>query len=814
MSEQNKRSNQASGPEMKSSGKIGGEFQKAQNFEHLSVRNQIFDEFYSKYLESLSTLPSETIQITLPNGGSKTGTSFKTTPLDVAKEISRSLAERVIVAKVKYLRKLVVDNIVCADEDHDEEQKDSEFELFDLFRPLEGDCELQLLTYDDPEGKMVFWHSSAHILGASLEKVYGAHLCIGPPLNPGFFYDSYMGQESLTRENYEEINKAANEVIQKKFPFQRVVLSKSEALELFKFNPFKVQLITNKIPEGGKTTAYRCGQLIDLCTGPHLLDTGKVKAFAVTNNSSSYWLGKADNDSLQRVYGVSFGSKKELDEYIHLQEEAEKRDHRKVGTAQNLYFWHPFSAGSTFFEENGARIYNKLIQLIRSEYSVRGFIEVHSPNLFNANLWKTSGHYAKYKDDMFMFDIEGQEFGMKPMNCPGHCLIFDHSLRSYKDLPIRMSEFGVLHRNEMSGALTGLTRVRRFVQDDCHIFCRKDQIESEVDGALDFLDYIYRILGFNYELELSTEPPNSLGGRELWAMAEGQLAKSLDKLGKPWVVKKGEGAFYGPKIDIKVYDALKRKHQCGTIQLDFNLPKRFNLQFKTGNPDVDVENEISVYPDMVEQPIKTGFDRPVIIHRAILGSLERMIAILTEQTGGRWPFWLNPRQVALLPVSEAHLDFAHKVKNRLTLEGFFAEVDTASLTLNKKIRNAQIEQFSFIAVIGHEEVGSKTLDVRDRDTNASLGKLKVTDFIAFLKTHLPKPSEARLKLESESFFEEEVQVTNTISLETLNETLERNTFVAGNELTAEDWRIFKAINRVDEKFPHILRWFNHLKSIS
>ena len=814
MSEPNKRSNQASGPELKSFGKIGGEFHKAQNFEHLITRNQIFDEFYSKYQQSLSQLPSEAITITLPNGSVKAGTSFKTTPLDVAKEISRSLAERVIVAKVKYTRKLVVDNIVCADDDHIEESKDTGFELFDLFRPLEGDCEMQLLSYEDQEGKMVFWHSSAHILGASLEKAYGAQLCIGPPLNPGFFYDSYMGQESLTRENYEEINKAANEVITKKFPFQRIVLNKQEALELFKFNPFKVQLIQNKIPEGGKTTAYRCGQLIDLCTGPHLLDTGKVKAFAVTNNSSAYWLGKAENDSLQRVYGVSFGSKKELEEYIFLQEEAERRDHRKVGTTQNLFFWHPFSAGSTFFEENGAKIYNKLVDLIRSEYKVRGFTEVHSPNLFNANLWKTSGHYAKYKDDMFMFDIEGQEFGMKPMNCPGHCLIFDHSLRSYKDLPLRMAEFGVLHRNEMSGALTGLTRVRRFVQDDCHIFCRKDQIESEVDGALDFLDYIYRVLGFNYELELSTKPENALGGKSLWDMAEGQLAKSLDKLGKPWKLNPGDGAFYGPKIDIKVYDALKRKHQCGTIQLDFNLPKRFNLQFKTGHPDKDVENEIVEYPDLVEQPIKTGFDRPVIIHRAILGSLERMIAILTEQTGGRWPFWLNPRQIALLPVSEAHLDFAHRVKNRLTLEGFNAEVDTASLTLNKKIRNAQIEQFSFIAVIGQDEVNSKTLDVRDRDTNASLGKLEIPDFLAFLRTHLPKPSEARQKLESEAFFEDEVQVQSRIQLRVLNETLERNTFVSGNEVSAEDWRIFKALTEVNPKFPHILRWFNHLKSIS
>jgi threonyl-tRNA synthetase len=414
-----------------------------------------------------------------------------------------------------------------------------------------------------------------------------------------------------------------------------------------------------------------------------------------------------------------------------------------------------------------------------------------------------------------MFEIEGQEYGMKPMNCPGHCLIFDHTLRSYKDLPLRISEFGVLHRNELSGALTGLTRVRRFVQDDCHIFCRKDQIESEVNGCLDFLDYIYRLLGFNYELELSTRPESGLGSKELWEIAENQLSKSLDKLGKPWKINPGDGAFYGPKIDIKVYDALKRKHQCGTIQLDFNLPKRFNLQYKTGTPDKESENEIIEYPDMIEQHVKVGFERPVIIHRAVLGSLERMIAILTEQTGGKWPFWLNPKQVALLPVSELHLDFANRVKNRLLLEGFFAEVDTASLTLNKKIRNAQIEQFSYIAVIGHDEVEAKTVDVRDRDTNASLGKMKISEFVAFLNQQMPKPSEARVKLEGEAFFEEEVKVVTSLSLPLLNETLERNTFIAGNQVSAEDWKVFTSIKKLNaEKYPHVARWFNHLKSIS
>ena len=812
------RANAASGPEINASvGKIGGAFEKKQNAEFLTTRLALFEMLYARYQESQKSYPEENITVSLPNGGSKTGVAFKTTPGEIAKAISRSLLEKTIVAKVKYTRRLVVEDVVCADEDHPDENKveSAGFELYDLNRPLEGDCELQLLSFDDPEAKVVFWHSSAHILGASLEKIYGAQLCIGPPLNPGFFYDSYLGNNHLTQDNYSEITKGATEFINQKHPFQRVVLSKQEALELFNYNPFKVQLIQNKIPENGKTTAYRCGHFIDLCTGPHVPDTGKIKAFSVTNNSSAYWLGKAENDSLQRVYGVSFPTKKELEEYIKIQEEAAKRDHRKLGVAQELYFWHPFSAGSTFFDQNGARIYNKLIEFIRGEYAVRGFTEVISPNLYSANLWKTSGHYAKYKDDMFMFDVEGQEFGMKPMNCPGHCLIFDHSLRSYKDLPLRFAEFGVLHRNELSGVLTGLLRVRRFVQDDSHIFCRRDQISEEVDRCLDFLDYVYRQFGFEYELDLSTKPANALGSDGLWAEAERQLAESLNKFGKPWKINAGDGAFYGPKIDIKVYDALKRKHQCGTIQLDFNLPKRFNLQYKTGTPDKASENEPMTYDDMVEQTVKVGFDRPVIIHRAVLGSIERMMAILTEQTGGKWPFWMNPKQVALIPVSEAHIEFAEKVKNRLLLEGFFAEVEYASLTLNKKIRNAQIAQFNFIAVIGNSELESKSVDVRDRDSNSSIGKFSIGDFVRFLKGHLLKNSEVRDHLISNAYYDDIVEVTQSIRLPLLNETLERSSFVNGQEISVEDWRIHKALKSVDsQKYPHIARWYNHLKSIS
>ncbi len=535
---------------------------------------------------------------------------------------------------------------------------------------------------------------------------------------------------------YAEIEKSVKEVTTKNYDYQRLTLTKQQALELFQSNPFKVQLITNKVPENGKTSAYRCGNLIDLCMGPHLPRTGMVKAFKVTKNSSCYWLANNKNDTLQRIYGVSFKSKKELDEYVKLQEDIEKRDHRNVGRHQDLFMHHDLSPGSTFFYKHGASIYNKLVDFIRREYVVRNFNEVITPNIFNIKLWKTSGHYKNYKDNLFLLKVENQCFGLKPMNCPGHCLMFDSKVRSYKELPIRMADFGVLHRNEISGALSGLTRVRRFQQDDAHIFCAPNQITQEIMNSLDFLDYIYSVFGFHYELFLSTRPEKALGDIKLWDQAEKALEEALNKFGKPWKLNPGDGAFYGPKIDIKLYDALKRQHQCGTIQLDFQLPIRFNLQFKTEEnvtqQTVDKEKELhkneehnkDVYgkdewDDEVftwqEHPVKPGYARPVIIHRAILGSVERLIAILIEHTAGKWPFWLSPRQAVVCTVSEKFNAYAEKVHKRLVLEGFNAELDISNQTLNKKVRNGQLEQFNYICVVGEEEEKQGSVDVRSRE---------------------------------------------------------------------------------------------------
>lgn len=510
-------------------------------------------------------------------------------------------------------------------------------------------------------------------------------------------------------------------------------MTKAELLEMFKYNPFKVRIINEKI-DTEKTTVYRCGSLIDLCRGPHVRHTGKIKAMKVTKvsalsdvnigvllwclqnislqNSSTYWEGKADAETLQRVYGISFPDPKQLKEWEKFQEEAAKRDHRKIGREQELFFFNELSPGSCFFQPRGAHIYNKLVEFIKLQYRKRGFQEVITPNMFNAKLWQTSGHWQHYAENMFSFEVEKETFALKPMNCPSHCIIFDNRNRSWRELPLRLADFGVLHRNELSGALTGLTRVRRFQQDDAHIFCTPEQIKDEIEGCLDFLWHVFQTIGFTINLVLSTRPDNYLGEIETWNAAEKALEDALNKFGQPWKLNPGDGAFYGPKIDITITDALRRPHQCSTIQLDFQLPIRFNLNYITDSGEKR---------------------RPVIIHRAILGSMERQIAILTENFAGKWPFWLSPRQVMVVPVGQAYYDYAKSVSQELYALGFQAEVDLDDGdTMNKKIRNAQLAQFNFILVVGEKERAANTVNVRTRD-NKVHGEVSMTDLITKLK---------------------------------------------------------------------------------
>uniref|UniRef100_A0A182XNS7 threonine--tRNA ligase n=1 Tax=Anopheles quadriannulatus TaxID=34691 RepID=A0A182XNS7_ANOQN len=653
--------------------------------EFIDHRIKIYDELMAQYKEELEKREKTPIKVTLPDGKQVDGLSWQTTPYDVARGISQGLADNTVIARVNN-------------------------ELWDLDRPLEGDCKLQLLKFDDPDAQAVFWHSSAHILGEAMEKRYGGHLCYGPPIDNGFYYDMFLEGSGISNQDYGALESEVKRIVKEKQPFERLEMKKADLLRMFEYNQFKVRILNEKVTTE-TTTVYRCGPLIDLCRGPHVRNTGKVKALKVVKNSATYWEGKADAETLQRVYGISFPDPKQLKEWEKIQEEAAKRDHRKLGKEQELFFFHELSPGSCFFQPKGAHIYNTLMGFIRSEYRKRGFQEVISPNIYNAKLWQTSGHWQHYAENMFSFESEKETFALKPMNCPGHCLMFDHRNRSWRELPLRMADFGVLHRNELSGALTGLTRVRRFQQDDAHIFCMPDQIREEITGCLDFLRHVYTIFGFTFNLVLSTRPEKYLGEIEVWNEAEKALADSLDKFGEPWKENPGDGAFYGPKIDITIMDALKRNHQCATIQLDFQLPIRFNLNY------IDDSGEKK---------------RPVIIHRAVLGSVERMIAILTENYAGKWPFWLSPRQVMVVPVGPAYDDYADQVRQRLHEAGFMVEADLdAGDTMNKKIRNAQLAQFNFILVVGEKERSSETVNVRTRD-NKVHGEVTVNDLVTKL----------------------------------------------------------------------------------
>ncbi|PNJ62382.1 TARSL2 isoform 1 [Pongo abelii] len=651
-------------------------------FEILKKDHQLLLAIYGKKGDT-----SNIITVRVADGQTVQGEVWKTTPYQVAAEISQELAESTVIAKVNG-------------------------ELWDLDRPLEGDSSLELLTFDNEEAQAVYWHSSAHILGEAMELYYGGHLCYGPPIENGFYYDMFIEDRAVSSTELSALENICKAIIKEKQPFERLEVSKEILLGMFKYNKFKCRILNEKV-NTATTTVYRCGPLIDLCKGPHVRHTGKIKTIKIFKNSSTYWEGNPEMETLQRIYGISFPDNKMMRNWEKFQEEAKNRDHRKIGKEQELFFFHDLSPGSCFFLPRGAFIYNTLTDFIREEYHKRDFTEVLSPNMYNSKLWEASGHWQHYSENMFTFEIEKDTFALKPMNCPGHCLMFAHRPRSWREMPIRFADFGVLHRNELSGTLSGLTRVRRFQQDDAHIFCTVEQIEEEIKGCLQFLQSVYSTFGFSFQLNLSTRPENFLGEIEMWNEAEKQLQNSLMDFGEPWKMNPGDGAFYGPKIDIKIKDAIGRYHQCATIQLDFQLPIRFNLTYVS----------------------KDGDDkkRPVIIHRAILGSVERMIAILSENYGGKWPFWLSPRQVMVIPVGPTCEKYALQVSSEFFEEGFMADVDLDhNCTLNKKIRNAQLAQYNFILVVGEKEKIDNAVNVRTRD-NKIHGEILVTSAIDKLK---------------------------------------------------------------------------------
>jgi threonyl-tRNA synthetase len=567
---------------------------------------------------------------------------------------------------------------------------------------------LRGIDWTHPQGRAVFWHSTAHVLGYALQRQFpGIQLADGPPvrdstdthaLHGGFFYEgTLVGGHRIVHEDLPRIQKEMERIITQRLAFSSRMVSVAEARELFAQNPFKLRVLQRMQPEE-HVSLFKCGEFEDLCTGPHIENTELIKAVHLTHVSASH----EECVLCQRVHGISFPEKHMLKQWIAAREEAARRDHRNIGKQQKLFAFSEYSKGSVSFLPHGTRIVRGLTDLIKKEYRKRGFEEVITPQLFDKELWEISGHWQNYKDDMFIVkgrstsDFDSEEvIGLKPMNCPGHCLLYKNETRSYNDLPIRLADFSPLHRNEATGALTGLIRLRRFHQDDAHIFCREDQVAGEVESCLDFLHLVYeKVLGFQITARLSTRPEEFVGDIELWNKAEKDLQEILEKQDKiEWTLNPGDGAFYGPKIDIVLTDALQRKHQCATIQLDFQLPRRFGMSY------VCADNTTQV---------------PVIIHRAILGSFERMFAVLTEHYAGRWPFWLNPRQILIITVGEDFVPYARELYDRLQNEEFYVDIDDSGRTVSKKIREAQVLQYSMMLIIGEKEVRTKCISMRSR----------------------------------------------------------------------------------------------------
>ena len=552
-------------------------------------------------------------------------------------------------------------------------------------------------------------HSASHILASAVKELFpDAKLGIGPPIQDGFYYDFDL-KHVFTPEDLKKIEKKMQEIINKNLDFKKSKKTRAEAKKILKNEPYKLELLKD-LPDN-EITFYTNGDFTDLCIGPHIENTKEIKAFKLLKLAGAYWKGDSKNKQLQRIYGTAFPSKKELDDYLSKLEEAEKRDHRKIGQHQELFFFHDYSPGAPFFEPKGTIIYNELLNFIRQEYKKRGYQEVITPQLFNKALWETSGHWQHFKEDMFILKMDNSEAALKPMNCPSHILVFKNKIRSYRDLPLRIADFCVLHRNELRGVLGGLTRVRKFSQDDSHIFVTEEQIEKEILDLIDFIDYVYKkVFNFNYVVNLSTKPEKAMGDPRLWEKAEESLKKALKKKNIEFNIKEGEGAFYGPKIDFDISDILERKWQLGTIQLDFQMPLNFKATYegKDGNKHT-----------------------PIMIHRAILGSLERFIAILIEHFAGKFPLWLSPVQVKVLTLTDRNKEFAEEVFKKLKENNIRAELDDRPESIGKKVRDSQLEKIPLTITIGDKEQENKTLAIRTLDGKVQFG-IKVDKFITDL----------------------------------------------------------------------------------
>ncbi|WP_422656812.1 threonine--tRNA ligase [Paenibacillus sp. EC2-1] len=610
------------------------------------------------------------INVILPDG-TKKGYSQGTTIKQVAESISASLKKSAIAGKING-------------------------KLVDLQQPIEQDSLIEIVTLDSSDGLNIYRHSTAHVLAQAIKRIYGeknVRLGIGPVIEDGFYYDLDI-EKPLSIDDLSTIEEEMTRIIQENLPIVRRIVSRSEAKTIYEElgEPFKLELI-QELPEDAVISIYDQGEFFDLCRGPHLPSTGRIKAFKLMNVAGAYWRGDSDNKMLQRIYGTSFLKKAHLERHLHVLEEAKKRDHRKLGKELELFMFSEEAPGMPFYLPKGMIIRTELENYARELQRQREYDEVRTPLMMNNRLWEQSGHWDHYKDNMYFTNVDETKFALKPMNCPGHMLIFKNNLHSYRELPIRISEFGQVHRHEFSGALNGMMRVRTFCQDDAHLFVLPDQIEDEIGRVIELIGHIYQVFGFEYKIELSTRPEDYMGSEELWQKAEDSLRNVLDKRGIEYRVNEGDGAFYGPKIDFHILDALKRSWQCGTIQLDFQMPENFDLSY------IGEDNQKH---------------RPVVIHRAVYGSIDRFIGILTEHFAGAFPIWLSPVQVKLLPVSENYLDYAFQVKKWLEESGIRTEVDVRNEKLGYKIREAQLEKAPYIFVLGEKEKNSGQVSVRRR----------------------------------------------------------------------------------------------------
>ncbi len=621
------------------------------------------------------------IKITLKDG-SIMEVEKGTTVLEVTKKISEGLARNAMCGLVNG------------------EVKDLRYELND-------DAELNICTFDSLEGKKAYWHTTSHILAQAVKRLYpDTKLAIGPSIDNGFYYD-FDTEMTFTPEILEKLEAEMSKIIKEDLEIKRFTLPREEAIKFMKDRKedYKVELIED-LPEGEEISFYEQGEFVDLCAGPHLMSTGKVKAIKLQHVSGAYWRGNENNKMLQRIYGISFPKKSELDSYLEMLEEAKKRDHKKLGKQLELFMIAPEGPGFPFFLPKGMVLRNILEDFWRNIHKENGYQEIKTPVILNEELWHRSGHWDHYKENMYTTKIDDVDYGIKPMNCPGGMLVYKNKMHSYRELPIRAGELGLVHRHEKSGELNGLFRVRCFTQDDAHIFCLPTQIESEITNLMKLIDTVYSIFGFVYTVELSTRPEDSMGSDEEWELAENSLKKALESQGVAYKINEGDGAFYGPKIDFHIKDCLGREWQCGTIQLDFQMPERFDLTY------IGEDGEKH---------------RPVMLHRVIFGSIERFIGILIEHYAGAFPVWLAPVQVKILPIADAHIEYAKKLQEEFSKKGIRVELDDREEKIGYKIREAQLEKVPYMAIVGDKEIEANAIGLRSRK-DGDLGQISIKDF--------------------------------------------------------------------------------------